>query len=61
MSIVLASSLSASDLRRLGNNLGQRKRPVRRYRRHLVEAVNRSLATVGEQIDRLHRPTAVAY
>ena len=57
MSIVPASRLSASDLTRLGNNVGGP--PVRsihhRRKRDLVAAVNRSLAIVGEQVSQLHR------
>ncbi len=61
MSIVFASNLSSADLRRLGNNLSDRSQPVKRKRRRLVQAVNRSLATVGERIDRLHPRPIVAY
>ena len=64
MSIVPASRLSASDLTRLGNNLrhGEQRRLApspRRAERRLVAAVNRSLAAVGERIERLDtRPLA---
>ena len=56
MSIVPASRLSASDLARLGNNVGG---PVvrsihHRRKRELVAAVNRSLSIVGEQVNQLH-------
>ena len=56
MSIVPASRLSASDLARLGNNFSDRSQrsPHQRRRRNFVAAVNRSLATVGEQVSRLH-------
>jgi len=56
MSILPASRLSASDLNRLGNNLvpGRRPRPsIDREPRRVLTAVNRSLAGVGERIDRL--------
>lgn len=57
MSIVLASRLSRADLGRLSNNIGRPKRRCHRsattsYRR-VVAAVNRSLAHVGERVDRL--------
>lgn len=56
MSIVPASRLSTSDLARLGNNFSERscRSPHQRRRRALVAAVNRSLATVGEKVSRLH-------
>jgi hypothetical protein len=58
MSIVPASRLSASDLARLGNNVSDRSQrsPHQRRKRNFVAAVNRSLATVGEQVSRLHSP-----
>ena len=59
MSIIPASRLSASDLSRLGNNLapGRRPRPsIDRQARRIVSALNRSLACVGESIDRLSIP-----
>ena len=62
MSILPASRLSASDLNRLGNNLspGRRPRPpVGREARRVVGAVNRSLACVGESIDRLSVPRSL--
>jgi len=57
MSIVHAARLSADDLARLGNNVsGPRRRracdPGRAARRVLA-SVNRSLARVGERVDRL--------
>ncbi|MGA2496826.1 MAG: hypothetical protein ABSH20_03750 [Tepidisphaeraceae bacterium] len=65
MSIIPVSSLSSSDLRVLGNNLARPKklRPgcnQRRRQQMIVAAVNRSLSSVGEQIDRLHRPLTQA-
>jgi len=54
MSIIPASHLSASDLARLGNNITARRRrlPSRRRRvRQVLTALNRSLVTVGEQVD----------
>jgi hypothetical protein len=56
MSIIPASRLSVSDLARLGNNFTPRSQrsPQQRRRREFVAAVNRSLATVGEQVSRLH-------
>lgn len=64
MSIIPASRLSTSDLALLGNNLHRSRknkfRPGRRRHRLILSAVNRSLATVGEQIGRLHRPLVVA-
>ena len=56
MSIIPASRLSASDLSRLGNNLapGRRPRPsIDRQARRLLAPVNRSLARIGERVDRL--------
>jgi hypothetical protein len=61
MSIIPASRLSSSDLARLGNNLS----PIRRSKpevtprpseRAVLAAVNRSLASLGEQVTELHRP-----
>jgi hypothetical protein len=61
MSIIPASALSPCELARLGNNL----RPCRgvngtapgiRRSHAVLAAVNRSLAAVGEQVGRLHRP-----
>ena len=59
MSIVPASSLSAADLARLGNNLpiGNPPSPSHRRwrRRSTLLAVNRSLARLNEAVARLHR------
>ena len=62
MSIIPASRLSAADLSRLGNNLGESQRPKlrRQARRRLIDAVNRSLASVGERVGQLHRPIGTA-
>jgi hypothetical protein len=54
MSIICASSLTQSDIRLLGNNLGSKSFHRRRQRRRVLKAVNRSLAVVGERVDRLH-------
>lgn len=61
MSIVPASRLSRSDLALLGNNVGSDgdAKHRRRKGRRLVAAINRSLATVDEQVRRLHRRSAV--
>lgn len=56
MSILPASRLSSSDLSRLGNNLSEMPRRKPRVRRRVLQAVNRSLACVGERIGQLHRP-----
>jgi len=60
MTIVRMSQLSSEDLTFLGNNLtpprhtdSRRSRPDRQ-----LQAVNRSLATLGERVTRLERPTA---
>jgi len=57
MSIIPVSSLSRSDMDRLGNNLGRSKRPIDRSSdsssRRVLAAVNRSLAGAGERVDRL--------
>ena len=62
MSIVSITSLSNSDLRRLGNNLRPRSirksRPRRKDR--VLMAVNRSLAPFNERIDRF-LPPAIAW
>ena len=60
MSIVPVSKLSSSDLRLLGNNVAQSKKSrsgvtQRRRQQMIVAAVNRSLSSIGEQIDRLRR------
>ncbi len=62
MSIVPASRLSASDMARLGNNVGSRavRSAYSRRDRDLVAAVNRSLAIVGEKVSRLHRPSVTS-
>ena len=52
MSIVPFTALSASELTRLGNNVGAPKR--RRRRRRLLAPVNRSLARIGEAVSKLH-------
>ena len=61
MTIVRLSQLSSEDLTFLGNNLtpprhtdSRRSRPDRQ-----LQAVNRSLATLGERVTRLERPAAV--
>lgn len=61
MSIIPASALSPSDLAMLGNNLRPSHRtkgaaPASRRNHRILAAVNRSLACVGEQVSRLHRP-----
>ncbi len=62
MSIIPASRLSSSDLSRLGNNLRElpRPKPQVRVRRRVLQAVNRSLACVGERVGQLHRPMVTA-
>ena len=62
MTIVRMSQLSSEDLAFLGNNLtppghtdSRRSRPDRQ-----LQAVNRSLATLGERVTRLERPAAIA-
>ena len=64
MSIVPASRLSSADMAMLGNNVRppvHRKSKRRPRRDHwLLPAVNRSLATLGESVIRLHRPLLVA-
>ena len=59
MTIVPASRLSPSDLALLGNNVvaaavadADRRRPARCH--DDLAAVNRSLASVGERVGRLH-------
>lgn len=59
MSIVLAASLSDSDLALLGNNIRpstrvHRRSPDVRANRRVLAAVNRSLAALDERIARLH-------
>lgn len=65
MSIIPASRLSNSDRRLLGNNIDllKKSRPglSQRRRQHMiVSAVNRSLASLGEQIGGLHRSLVLA-
>ncbi len=50
MSVIPASRLSSSDLMELGNNL----LPAVVRDRSDLPAVNRSLAAVGEQVERLY-------
>lgn len=63
MTIVPASALTASEFALLGNNLrrpGRKRRQRKRQRISIVRAVNRSLASVGERVQALHRPPLVA-
>lgn len=65
MSIIPSSNLSNAELRALGNNVVRprksRSQFARRHRQQMmVSAVNRSLAVVGEQIDRLRRLPTLA-
>lgn len=62
MSIVPRSSLSRTELRLLGNNLGDvQRRSIPRRRITTAGAVNRSLMRLGEQIRLLHpRPLVKA-
>jgi hypothetical protein len=57
MSIVPASRLDASDLALLGNNLTSKTASPRKIRRRRaqLQAVNRSLSLLGEQVQRLYR------
>ena len=55
MSIVPLSSLSASDLFMLGNNVKPRRRGPSRPSRRVLGAVNRSLAAHGESVASLQR------
>lgn len=62
MLFVSASDLSASDLALLGNNIrpGRRKSraaPDEQKNRRVLSAVNRSLATLKERVDRLYPTT----
>lgn len=62
MLFVSASDLSASDLALLGNNVlpsrrAHRRHPDERANRRVLSAVNRSLASHHERVDRL-QPTA---
>ena len=54
MSIVPASCLEAADFAVLGNNVIA---AVRQERLETLQAVNRSLAAHGEQVDRLYGTT----
>jgi hypothetical protein len=56
MSIVPMSRLSQDDLAHLGNNLSPR--PRKRRPNFQLQAINRSLATFGERVTRLYRPTS---
>jgi hypothetical protein len=61
MLFVAATDLSASDLALLGNNLlpsrrALRRNPDERANRRVLSAVNRSLASLHERVDRL-QPT----
>ena len=63
MLFVSASDLSASDLALLGNNIRPSRRVATRDRderanRRVLAAVNRSLASVHERIDRLYPMSA---
>jgi hypothetical protein len=65
MSIVLASSLSESDLCLLGNNMRPRSRtkrrpPAEQANRRVIAAVNRSLAALRERVSGLHAPRQTA-
>ena len=53
MTIVRMSRLSEEDLALLGNNLAPRRRKRRPLRQ--LQAVNRSLATLGERVSSLDR------
>lgn len=60
MLFVHASDLSESDLALLGNNIRPTRRPRmaapdERRNRRVLAAVNRSLATLVERVDRLQR------
>lgn len=63
MLFVAESDLSPSDLALLGNNLRPPRRaarttPDQRENRRVLLAVNRSLASHQERVDRLYRPGA---
>ena len=64
MSIIPASRLSRSDLNRLSHNIGKPRRrtlvSVDTPHRRLLAAVNRSLAGIGERVDRIDRAHADA-
>jgi hypothetical protein len=54
MTLVLAQLLTAADVRSLGVNV---LHDINREKRSLLAAVNRSLQTIDEQVDRLTRRT----
>ena len=59
MMFVAACDLSESDMALLGNNIRPGRRPARRSlderaNRRVLAAVNRSLASLQERVDRLH-------
>ena len=59
MIFVSESQLSASDLALLGNNIRPARRssprlPDERANRRVLAAVNRSLSSLAERVDRLH-------
>lgn len=59
MLFVAASDLSASDIALLGNNIRPSRRKLRvspdeRENRRTIAAVNRSLASLRERVDRLY-------
>ncbi len=61
MTIVRMSQLSSEDVAFLGNNLTPpRSQTLRRRPDHQLQAVNRSLATLGERVTRLERPATAA-
>jgi hypothetical protein len=64
MLFVAASDLSASDIALLGNNIRPGRRLIRRdpdqrANRRVLSAVNRSLASLHERVDRL-QPAATS-
>jgi hypothetical protein len=59
MIFISAADLSPSDLALLGNNIRPAHRRARQYpderaNRRVIAAVNRSLASLKERVDRLH-------
>ena len=54
MSIIPASLLTASDLALLGNNVVPSGRRIRPPHRRQLQAVNRSLSRIGEEVARLY-------
>jgi hypothetical protein len=63
MIFVSAAELSSSDLALLGNNIRPVRRracktPDERANRRVIAAVNRSLASLKERVDRLHPLTS---